>query len=131
MGVIYLLKKSLVMAIFATCSISAMADDYKYITFETTDGGKTSVDISALTLGIDGNTLVAGNKTFILSNLKKMYFSVSDETMSTGINPKKLIDMQEVIAIYDMQGNQVDKNQMNKGVYIVKTKSGTYKIESR
>ena len=129
MGVIYLLKKSLVMAIFATCSISAMADDYKYITFETTDGGKTSVDISALTL--DGNTLVAGNKTFILSNLKKMYFSVSDETMSTGINLTKLIDKQEVIAIYDMQGNLVDKNQMKKGVYIVKTKSGTYKIESR
>lgn len=120
------------MAAFALIGTSAMADDFHYLTFETTDGAKASVEISAISMTIDGTTLVAGNQTFILSNLSKMYFSVSDETSSsTGIRQLDNLNLQEILAIYDLQGHKIDKEQMKKGVYIVKTQGGTYKIVSK
>ncbi len=127
-----LFRRMGMMAVFALLGTSAMADDFHYLTFETTDGAKASVEISALSMTIDGTTLVAGNQTFPLSNLSKMYFSVSDETSSaTGIRQLDNLNSQEILAIYDLQGHKIDKEQMKKGVYIVKTQGGTYKIVSK
>ena len=127
-----LLKKMGMMAAFALLGTSAMADEFHYLTFETTDGAKASVEISSLSMTIEGTTLVAGNQTFPLSNLSKMYFSVSDETSSsTGIRQLDNLNSQEILAVYDLQGHKMAKEQMKKGVYIVKTKGGTYKIASK
>ena len=127
-----LLKKMGMMAVFALLGTSAMADDFHYLTFETTDGAKASVEISSLSMTIEGTTLVAGNQTFPLSNLSKMYFSVSDETTSsTGIRQLDNLNSQEILAVYDLQGHKMAKEQMKKGVYIVKTQGGTYKIASK
>ena len=127
-----LFRRMGMMAAFALLGTAAMADDFHYLTFETTDGAKASVEISALSMTIDGTTLVAGNQTFPLSNLSKMYFSVSDETTSsTGIRQLDNLNLQEILAIYDLQGHKIDKEQMKKGVYIVKTQGGTYKIVSK
>lgn len=126
-----LLRKSLVMLAFALVSISAMAEQFCYLTFETKDGAKASVAIESLTMTISGTTLVAGSQTFVLDNLSKMYFSVSDETTTTGIRQLENMDAKEILAIYDLQGHLVSENQLKKGVYIVKTKGGTFKIASR
>lgn len=127
-----LLKKMGMMAAFALLGTSAMADDFHYLTFETTDGAKASVEISALSMTIDGTTLAAGNQTFPLSNLSRMYFSVSDETSSaTDIRQLDNLNSQEILAVYDLQGHKIAKEQMKKGVYIVKTPNGTYKIASK
>lgn len=69
-----ILRKSLVMLAFALVSISAMAEQFCYLTFETKDGAKASVAIESLTMTISGTTLVAGNQIFVLDNLSKMYF---------------------------------------------------------
>lgn len=127
-----LLKKMGMVAAFALLGTSAMADDFHYLTFETTDGAKASVEISALSMTIDGTTLVAGNQTFPLSNLSRMYFSISDETSSaTGIRQLDNLNSQEILAVYDLQGHKIAKEEMKKGVYIVKTQGGTYKIASK
>ena len=99
---------------------------YNFLTFEMTDGAKVSVAISSLTLTINGNTLTAGSQTFTLSNLSKMYFSNTDET--TGIEEMNSATLEEATEIYDLQGHRIAKEQMTKGVYIVKTKSKTQKI---
>ena len=99
---------------------------YNFLTFEMTDGAKVSVAISSLTLTINGNTLTAGSQTFTLSNLSKMYFSNTDET--TGIEETTSATLKEAAEIYDLQGHRIAKEQMTKGVYIVKTKSKTQKI---
>ena len=128
----YLFRRMGMMAAFALLGTAAMADDFHYLTFETTDGAKASVEISALSMTIDGTTLVAGDQTFPLSNLSKMYFSVSDETSSaTGIRQLDNLNSQEILAVYDLQGHKIAKEQMKKGVYIVKTQGGTYKITSK
>lgn len=119
------MKKTILSLLVAMGALTAQADSYAYLTFETTDGAKVSVSASSLTLTISGTTLTAGSQSFTLSNLSKMYFSTTDET--TGI--QSLTDnADEAAVIYDLKGNKIEKSQMKKGAYIVKTKQGTHKI---
>ena len=99
---------------------------YAYLTFEMTDGTKASIATSSLTLTISGNTLTAGSQSFSLSNLSKMYFSNTDET--TGIEEMPISTIDEATEIYDLQGHQIPREQMRKGVYIIKTKNRISKI---
>jgi hypothetical protein len=124
MKIIFLLLTVLV------ATLTVQAEGYTYLTFETTDGAKASVAVENLTLTISGTTLTAGSQQFTLSNLSKMYFSASDET-ATGIEEINSAAIEEATDIYDLQGHKVSKEQMKKGVYIVKTNSRTYKMVVR
>ena len=105
-------------------------DTYTYLTFETTDGSKASVDISSLpvTINLDNSTLTIGNQTFALADLSKMYFSTQSETTGIETMDNGQWTMDNSAEFYDLQGHKVTKAQMKKGVYIVKTNSKTYKI---
>lgn len=120
------MKKFFLLLTILVGTLTAQAEDYAYLTFETTDGAKASVAVADLTLTISGTTLTAGTQSFTLSNLSKMYFSNTDET--TGIEAITSATLDEDTDIYDLQGHKVTKAQMQKGVYIVKTKNRTYKI---
>lgn len=121
------MKKIALTLLILVGTLTAQADGYTYLTFETTDGTKASVAIESLTLSINGTTLTAGTQQFILSNLSKMYFSTTDES-TTGIESISIESLDEATDIYDLQGHKVTKEQMRRGVYIVKTKSKTYKM---
>ena len=120
------MKKFIVLLLMMMGTLGVHADSYTYLTFETTDGAKVSVEASSLTITISGTTLTAGSQSFTLSNLSKMYFSNSDET--TGIETLSVSDWNEITDIYDLNGRKVSKDQMQRGVYVIKTKSGTHKI---
>ena len=123
------MKKIILMVLVVFATLAATAGEYDYLTFETTDGAKASVSVDGLTLTVSGTTLTAGDQSFTLSNLSRMYFSDADET--TGIEriyDSVSSDVQSATDIYDLQGKKVTKDQMIKGVYIVKSKQGTYKI---
>ena len=120
------MKKFLLIMMALVGALTVQAEEYAYLTFETTDGEKASVAVSSLTLTINGNTLTAGSQTFTLSNLSKMYFSNTNET--TAIEEITSATLDEAADIYDLQGHKVTKEQMKRGVYIVKTKSRTYKM---
>lgn len=120
------MKKTLLLMVMMMGALGIQADDYTYLTFETTDGSKGSVSVSGLSITISGSTLTAGSHTFTLTNLSKMYFSESDE--STGISEIMINELSEATEIYDLRGMRVNKDQMNRGVYVVKTKNGTYKV---
>jgi hypothetical protein len=122
------MKKFIVLLLMMIGTLTAHAADYTYLTFETTDGAKVSVEASSLSITISGTTLTAGSQKFTLSNLSKMYFSTSNET--TGLSEELKVKSEEfATAIYDLQGRKVTKDEMRSGqVYIVKTKSGTHKI---
>lgn len=124
------MKKIILFMTMMVGVLTAHADSYTYLTFETTDGAKASVSVSDLTLTISGTTLIAGTQSFTLTNLSKMYFSTSDET-TTGIEEITSATLDEATDIYDLQGHRVTKAQMRRGVYIVKTKSRTYKMMVR
>ena len=123
--------KKIVLVLMALVGVlSIQAENYTYLTFEMTDGTKASVAVENLTLTVNGTSLTAGSLTFTLSNLSKMYFSTSDES-TTGIEEITRADLDEATDIYDLQGHKVTKEQMKKGVYIVKTKQRTYKMVVR
>lgn len=107
-------------------TFSAQAGEYPYLTFETTDGAKVSVPASSLTVTISGTTLTAGSQSFVLSNLSKMYFTSSDQT--TGIQSVTATEVDEAAEIYDLNGRKVSKSRLKRGVYVIKSKSGNYKI---
>ena len=121
------MKKIALTLLILVGTLTAQADVYTYLTFETTDGTKGSVAIESLTLSINGTTLTAGTQSFTLTNLAKMYFSTTDES-TTGIESISIESLDEATDIYDLQGHKVTKEQMRRGVYIVKTKSKTYKM---
>lgn len=121
------MKKLFLFLLLMAGTLTAQAADYTYLTFETTDGAKVSVEASSLTVAISGTTLTAGSQSFTLSNLSKMYFSTSDET--TGIKTLTASEWNEVTDIYDLKGRKVSKDQMRSGqVYVVKTKNDAHKI---
>ncbi len=123
------MKKALLLFLMAMMGTMGMkAADYSYLTFELTDGTKASVSVSSdVAMTFSGSTLTIGSETFTLTNLSKMYFSTSDET-TTGISALETADSNEIEAIYNLQGHKVSRDQMQRGVYIVKTKKGTSKI---
>ena len=123
------MKKKLLLFMMLIGSMALHAEDYSYLTFETTDGAKVSVSVSSLSIIISGTTLTAGGQSFTLSNLSKMYFTNSNET--TGIESLTIADWDDVTEIYDLKGSKVSKEQMQKGVYVVKSKGGTHKITVR
>lgn len=109
--------------------MEAYAGDYSYLTFETTDGSKVSVEAAGLDITISGTTLTAGGKAFELDNLSKMYFST--ENVSAGIESISASDADEWTAVYDLNGREVSKERMSKGVYLVKGKNKSYKMVVR
>ena len=125
-------KLILLLLVFAGVR-TAQAEKYNYLTIETTEGAKVSVPVASLALNFSGTTLVAGSQQFTLANLSKMYFTVTDETATTGIESllgqeatSAVLD--EATEIYDLRGHRLTQEQMRKGAYIVKTKERTYKI---
>ena len=122
------MKKKFLLFMALVGALTAQAGDYTYLTFETTDGAKTSVVVSSLpvTINLDNSTLTIGDKTFALADLSKMYFSTQSET--TGIQEVSVITLDEAIDIYDMHGRKVNKEQMRRGIYVIKTKQGTRKV---
>ena len=123
------MRKKLLLFMLLIGSMALHAEDYTYLTFETTDGAKVSVSVSSLSITISGTALTAGDQSFALSNLSKMYFSSSNET--TGIESFTIVDGDDITEIYDLKGSKVSKDQMHKGVYVVKSKNGTHKITVR
>lgn len=120
------MKKLLLLLAVMIGSLFAHAEKYTYLTFEMTDGAKISVAASSLNITITGTTLKAGGQSFTLSNLSKMYFSTSD--LTTAINTITDKELDKVTEIFDLNGRKVTKDHMRSGVYIVKSKSGTFKI---
>ena len=127
-------------------ALTAHADSYPYLTFETTDGAKASIpignseegNVKSVEIAINGNTLTVGDQQFTLTNLAKMYFSTTDET--AGI--ENVNDNESYTEIYNLQGKRLQMSnvkcqmsdingQLPKGVYIVKTKEKTYKLMVR
>ena len=119
------MKKIYLILTLLAGAITAQADDYPYLTFETNNGEKVSIEFSSdMSLVFSSITLNVGNqKTFNLKDLKKMYFSPVSQT--TGISTVTTDDY-KIYGYYDLQGRPVE--QPTKGIYVIKTSKGTKKV---
>ncbi len=127
--------KRILLTILCVIGITAaMAYDYTYLVFQTSNGTATAIDVNDLTITVSGSSLVVtnsnGSQTFALSDLSKMYFS---ET--AGISDIST-DKDQAIEVFTPSGLSLGKfdnllsaqNQLEKGVYIVKSNSKTSKV---
>lgn len=123
-------KRLLTMSVLAALSGHLMADEFGYMVFTLNDGTMKSITASGLTLSFtDGNlSAKSGNNelTIPLNSLKVMAFS---KNCVTAIGDTMADDDSE--EIYDLQGHRVTRAEMRKGVYIIKTKNKTYKLNIR
>lgn len=123
-------KRLLTMSVLAALSGHLMADEFGYMVFTLNDGTMKSITASGLTLSFtDGNlSAKSGNNelTIPLNSLKVMAFSKNGVT---AIGDTMAYDDSE--EIYDLQGHRVTRAEMRKGVYIIKTKNRTYKVNIR
>lgn len=128
------MKRNLLIGMFAIGTTAALAYDYPYLVFQTTDGNATSVEVSDLTISVNGTSLVVtngdGTQTFTLSDLSKMYFS-----QTAGIDDIR-DDNGQAVEVFHLSGQRVGsfidlrsaRQQLEKGIYIVKSNGQTSKI---
>lgn len=128
------MKRNLLIGMFAIGTTAALAYDYPYLVFQTTDGNATSVEVSDLTISVNGTSLVVtngdGTQTFTLSDLSKMYFS-----QTAGIDDIR-DDNGQAVEVFRLSGQRVGsfidlrsaRQQLEKGIYIVKSNGQTSKI---
>lgn len=124
-------KKILMLSLWAAMSGTVAADEYGYMVFTLNDGTTQSISTEGLSLNFGNGKLTATSGTSTLTiqleDLKKMAFSSENVTgIETIGNTQATIDSQA--DIYNLRGQKVTKDQLEKGVYIVKTKDKTYKV---
>lgn len=122
-------KLILSLSLLSPLAISATADEYPYITFETLEGAKSSVPVTSdLQFSFANNTLTIASQTFALDNLSMMYFSTTEQSVATSIHTVKQIT-ENASDIYTLDGRKIIASQMQKGeTYIVKSNNGTNKL---
>jgi len=123
------MKKFLLTLLLFVAALSVKAYDYPYLVFQTTDGTVTAVSVESLSVTISNGQLVAtnsdGTKTFTLTELSKMYFSTDGNSDIKVIANSQLKDDYEV---YDLQGRKISSDEMKSGIYVIKTKDGSQKV---
>jgi hypothetical protein len=84
--------KKILTLLFIFTAVNLYADDYGYLTFQTSDGQQQSISVSNLKLKVSGGSLVVTNgsasTTFTLTNLSKMYFSNTTGISTVGAQDK-------------------------------------------
>ena len=131
-------KKLAILSMLTTLSGSLKATDYTYLVFTLIDGTTQSIAATNLNLTFNDGNLTARSETSTLViplvNLQKMEFSNDG---STGINAtneslqNQPLTIDEATDFYDLQGRRVTKDQMRKGVYIIKKGNKSQKITIR
>lgn len=145
--------RTLLLSALLALDATAMADDYQYLTVTQQAGGDTSFAVSniqKITFDASNMVLHLGDGTtqsLALSDLSKMFFSDGHTGIATRQAQSKMqfsdgmlratVAEGELIAIYNMKGEQVfstnrsgnfDLTTLTKGVYIVKVGNETRKV---
>lgn len=128
--------KKLFLTLLAVIAVLTMrADGYPYLLFKTADGTIHAMSVESLTMEISGSQLVVTNseetQTFTLSDLDKMFFYENttgiDEIFSTESGEVSVFTIMGVYVGKYPDANEALKT-LDKGLYILKTKSNTVKI---
>ncbi len=125
-------------------SIMKADGEFPYLTFVGSDGTVTSLGVESLEMTVteDGNLVAVngdGSKTFTLTSLAKMYFSTGDESTASGISLTETESADNEVEVFTLTGISLGKfadsakakESLEHGVYILKSKSQTFKITVR
>ena len=125
------------MAVMMAAVMTAHADDYPYLAFQTADGTVKTVSVTSLTLTFSNGQLVATNGdgaySFALTDLNKMFFTNEPTAV-----PSPLLQegAGEAVEVFSMTGVSlgaftsltIARQQLAGGIYVVKTGSEVRKM---
>lgn len=130
------MKKFLIPTMALMLAMSASAETYPYLSFQTVDGSVVSLKSSNLNLTIEDGKLVVqndeGSNKFVLTDLARMFFSQSTETAITNLNT----DVNSTLQVYTTSGVFLGgfdsehslRRSVPSGIYVVKTNGRTLKM---
>lgn len=120
-------------------TVSASAEEYSYMSFQTTNGDIVSFGVESLTMSFsDGKLLlqnVDGSKEFAVADLSRMFFSSSATAISNietnNASGKKRVYTLSGIFIGEFNSLLEVKDAVKSGMYLVKDNNNTTKIAVR
>lgn len=127
-------KFFLTLALTATSVLVANADNYNFLTVQKNDGTAVSFHSTGLTITFADGNLIASQggqqTTLALTSLSKMFFSLTSDVQNLSA------DAAETGDVFDLQGRCIAskirlkdlRNQLPKGIYIVKNGQKAVKI---
>ncbi len=131
------MKKKILMTMAALAvGITASADEFSYLSFETTSGKVVSVGVEKLEMEFaDGKlkvTAADGTKEFSVADLSRMYFS----SEATAIKELTTAGSGTAKTVYSLSGTKLGvfeslagiKATLGSGLYIIKDNNNTTKI---
>ena len=129
------MKKLFLTLLAVVAMLVAHADGYPYLLFQTTDGTIHAMAVESLDISISGGQLVATNieetQTFILTDLSRMFFCEDttsiDEVFSADSGEVSVFTVMGIFVGKYSDANEALQNLQN-GIYLLKTKSNTVKI---
>ena len=130
------MRKAIILSLLTILTLGTRAADYEYLVFTLNDGTTQAVTATNLAISVGNDQLVVTDNngttlaTFPLASLTKMEFS-NDSTTDIHIVDRSALAIDENADIYDLQGRKVTREQMKRGVYVIKTKNGTHKVNVR
>lgn len=130
------MKKLILIMAIALCTFTAQATNYAYLIFTNTSGVTTAVDVTNLTLTVNGSQLQVTNSSgtiqFTLTDLAAMQFSSTDTL--TGL--QNVLGADSPVEVYSLTGVRHGSFQsllqavssLGKGTYVVTDGKNAQKI---
>ena len=121
--------RKFIMMVMLVCAAMVQAGEYAYLVFTNTDGTKTALSVSDLTMTVNGTQLEITNENgsvnFMLADLAAMQFSVDGESLPEGI--ENVLNADEPVRVFTITGTAIGEfgnlvqaaQQLGAGAYVI------------
>lgn len=111
------------------CAVLVQAGTYAYLVFTNTEGTKTALSVTDMTMKVNGTQLdvtnTAGTVNFALTDLAAMQFSEDGETLPAGI--VNVLNADAPVTVYSISGASLGTfdnlvqaaQQLGTGAYVI------------
>lgn len=138
------MKRNIALLLFAAVAGTAVADNYDYLTFRTSDGAEQSITaVGTKIVFTDGNLVATNGSTTItksLTDMSTMYFAATasgiEQTTTAGVSAAITNGRLNVtapagtaVSLYTADGRQLSTTaHLDLGVYVVRVGNQTFKL---
>ena len=134
------MKKMIILGLLV-CAGMVQAGEYAYLVFTNTEGTKTALSVTDLTMTVNGAQLdvtnTNGTVQFTLTDLAAMQFSVDGESLPEGID--NVLNADAPVTVYAINGMALGSfnsmlqavQQVGKGTYVIVQSGKSQKLVVR
>lgn len=133
--------KKILLMVLLVCAGMVQAGEYAYLVFTNTEGTKTALSVTNLTMTVNGAQLevtnAEGTVNFTLTDLAAMQFSVDGESLPEGID--NVLNADAPVTVYAINGMALGSfnsmlqavQQVGKGTYVIVQSGKSQKLVVR